>query len=134
MLDTNVVLAAKRSPHPASPNAELVDRWQAREFTLLCTPDILLEYAEKLAASGVPRETAADFLAAVALECEWVRIGFFHVEHYPEDADDVAFLLCALNGEATHLITYDAHLHALQPHYPLTICEPLRFLADLRAA
>ena len=99
---------------------------------LLCTPDIMLEYAEKLAESDVPHEFAADFLAAVALHCEWVRIVFFHLEHYPPDGDDVAFLLCALNGEATHLVTYDGYLLALQPHYSLAICEPLRFLADLR--
>ena len=37
-------------------------------------------------------------------------------------------------GGATHLVTYDPHLHVLQPHYALAICEPLRFLADLRSA
>ena len=132
VLDTNVVLAARRSPHATSPNAEIIDRWEAGEFVLLCTPDIILEYAEKLAATGASPDASADFLAAVALACEWVRIDFFHVEHYPPDGDDVAFLLCALNGEATHLVTYDGHLLALQPHYPLAICEPLRFLADLR--
>jgi len=134
VLDTNVVLAGQRSRHAASPNAEIVDRWETGEFMLLCTPDIMLEYAGKLAVSDVPRETAANFLAAVALGCEWVRIVFFHLEHYPPDADDVAFLLCALNGEATHLVTYDEHLLGLQPHYSLTICQPLRFLADLRSS
>jgi hypothetical protein len=29
--------------------------------------------------------------------------------HYPADADDIAFLLCAWNGLASHLVSYDIH-------------------------
>ncbi len=32
VLDTNVVLAAKLSGHPQSPNAEIITRWLAGEF------------------------------------------------------------------------------------------------------
>jgi predicted nucleic acid-binding protein len=61
--------------------------------------------------------------------------------HWPTDCrpqiasppSAVAFLLCTLNGDATHLVTYDPHLHDLRPHYPLIICEPLDFLAGLRS-
>ena len=35
VLDTNVVLAAKRSVHPQSPNAEIITRWMAGEFIWL---------------------------------------------------------------------------------------------------
>ncbi len=55
----------------------------------------------------------------------------FHLRRYPTDADDIAFVLCALNGKATHLVTYDSDLHALPRDYPFTICEPLQFLAVL---
>ena len=133
VLDTNVVVAAHRATQPGSPNAEIFDRWEAGEFTLLHTSDVLLEYAEKLIATGAPAVVVSRFIARVMLVGEAVRIEFFHLRHYPADADDIAFLLCALNGKATHLVTYDPHLHELQPHYALTICEPLRFLADLRA-
>ncbi len=134
VLDTNVVLAAHHSRNPASPGVEILDRWERGEFVLLYTADVITEYAEKLIEAGAPQAAADRFLSAIALNGTFVLIKFFHFRHYPEDADDIAFLLCALNGDATHLVTYDTHLHVLQPHYALAICEPLRFLAELRAA
>lgn len=132
VLDTNVVVASHRTLQPGSPNAEIIDRWEAGEFTLLHTPDVLLEYAEKLIATGAPRRVVVRFLARVRRLGMAVQVEFFHLKHYPVDADDIAFLLCALNGDGTHLVTYDPHLHALRPHYRLVICEPLHFLAALR--
>lgn len=134
VLDTNVVVAAHRALQPGSPNAEVIDRWDASEFTLLHTPDVLLEYAEKLIETGVSGALVARFIARIFHLGEAVRIEFFHLRQYPVDADDIAFLLCALNGDATHLVTYDPHLLDLQSYYPLAICEPLRFLAELRAS
>ena len=59
----------------------------------------------------------------------------FHFRHYPVDGDDVMFLLCAMNGTASHLVSYDRHLLALRTFYEdeLLICEPLEFLRALRA-
>lgn len=48
VLDTNVLLAARLSSHPASPNLEVFDRWQRDEFRFLYSLDTLTEYAEKL--------------------------------------------------------------------------------------
>lgn len=65
---------------------------------------------------------------------ESVPIAFFHVRHYPADADDTIFLLAALNGRASHLVTYDDHLHDVSHHYPeFVTCLPLAFLAALGA-
>lgn len=135
VLDTNVVLAARKTKSQGSPNREVTDRWLAREFILLYSRDIALEYAEKLAAHGVPAEDTREFFAALRVLGERVTIVHFHVRHYPADADDIAFLLCALNGDASHLVTYDDDLQALREIYriSLTICEPLEFLQHLRA-
>ena len=60
---------------------------------------------------------------------------FYHFQHYPVDADDVAFLLAAINGAASHLVTYDEHLKDVGVFYPEFItCEPVAFLAALRAS
>ncbi len=58
----------------------------------------------------------------------------FPLPYYPVDADDVMFLLCAINGRSTHLVSYDDHLLSLSPYYAeeMTICEPLAFLNDCR--
>jgi predicted nucleic acid-binding protein len=134
VLDTNVVLAAKRSAHPQSPNAEIIERWKAGEFVWLVSDDVVTEYAEKLLEKGIPPLKVERLVADLLQYGEEVTIGFFHFHHYPVDADDVAFLLAALNGAATHLVTYDEHLKDVGVFYhEFVTCEPVAFLSDLRA-
>ena len=134
--DTNVLLAAHLSSHPTSPTAEILDRWQRREFLFLYSLDTLAEYAEKLLTRGIPPAEVQEFIRLMALHGEIVPVVFFHFRHYPVDPDDVMFLLCAINGRATHLVSYDGHLLSLRPYYAgeLTICEPIEFLEECRKA
>jgi predicted nucleic acid-binding protein len=95
----------------------------------------LEEYAEKLLEHGHPEIEVTFFLKQLMRLGESVPIGFYHVRHYPADPDDTIFLLAALNGMATHLVTYDEHLEELAVFYPEYItCRPLVFLFELRAA
>ncbi len=48
---------------------------------------------------------------------EEVKIKFYHYEFYPEDAKDICYVLCALNGNGSHIITYDSHLLDLKEDY-----------------
>lgn len=134
VLDTNVLLAARLSNHPASPTAEIFDRWQRREFLVLYSLDTQVEYAEKLLAHGIPPSEVQAFIRRLALHGEIVPVIFFHFRHYPVDSDDVMFLLCAMNGRATHLVSYDQHLLTLRSYYAgqVTICEPVEFLTACR--
>jgi putative PIN family toxin of toxin-antitoxin system len=133
VLDTNVVLAAEGSSNANSPNREIIRRWLAAEFLLLVTDDVLAEYADKLSHIGKSPQEVFGFLSRVLLLAEAVEIRFFHLRHYPADPDDVLFLLCAINGEATHLVSYDPHLLELRPFYDdFGICPPLEFLATVR--
>jgi uncharacterized protein len=133
--DSNVIIAAQRSTHSQSPNRELIERWRAAEFELLYSADTLGEYAEKLLTLGVSRADAVAFLALMIALGEEVEIRFFHLPRYPHDADDIAFLLCAWNGLASHLVSYDEDLLKLEESYrsQFCICRPLDFLAALRA-
>jgi uncharacterized protein len=134
VLDTNIVLAAKRSAHQQSPNVEIITRWMAGEFVWLLSDDVVTEYAEKLLENGIDPIKVERLVADLLEFGEEVPIRFFHFRHYPVDADDVAFLLVALNGDATHLVTYDEHLKDVGVFYPeIVTCEPVAFLSDLRA-
>ena len=130
--DTNILIAAEKSRNEGSPNKEFFARWQNYEFDLLYSDDILLEYIEKLRFLGVPEITIKKFIRALLALGIFVEIAFFHLPRYPVDADDIAFLLCADNGDATHLITYDPHLKVLNSLYGFQICETLDFLTTLR--
>jgi predicted nucleic acid-binding protein len=76
------------------------------------------------------------FLALIAALGEEVDIQFFHLPRYPADADDIAYLLCAWNGPASHLVSYDRDLLDLAAAYEshFRICPPLDFLTDMRSA
>jgi hypothetical protein len=63
----------------------------------------------------------------------WVGIEVFHVRRYPANSDDIAFLLCALNARATHLVSYDGGFDPFVGEFALTVCEPMGFLRELRA-
>ena len=131
--DTNILLAAEMSSSSSSPNREYFERWRRDEFSVLFSQDTLLEYIEKLQEKAISEETIKSFLRALLELGIEIDIAYYHLPAYPVDADDIAFLLCADNGEATHLVTYDRHLLDVGEHYSFKVCAPTVFLADLRA-
>ena len=132
VLDTNVVLASQRTSNPQSPNAEIISRWQSGAFVWLFSDDNLTEYLEKLVEHEISDAKSVELIARLFLGGGRVPVSFFHLRHYPVDADDTAFLLTALNGHATHLVTYDTDLLDVAIFYPeFTTCRPLTFLEDL---
>ena len=129
--DTNVIIAAENGS-PTSPNKEFFTRWQNEEFALLFSTDTLREYIKKLTERHVPRERIKQLIVPIKIMGEHISIQFFHFAHYPSDPDDIAFVLCAENGYATHLISYDNHLLVLQGFYSFKICKTVDFLSELR--
>lgn len=134
VLDTNVVVAGHRATAPTSPNREIFTRWKGEAFTLLYSEDLLMEYVEKLIAHGISRTDMRELVAAIARAGELVAIRFYHLRRYPLDSDDIIFLLCAINGNATHLVSYDAGFAPFIGEFAFVICEPLAFLAELRSS
>ena len=107
--------------------------WAEGRFDLLFSDDTLNEYAEKLIERGFAHTEVMHFIKQVIRLGEEISIAFFHLRHYPADSDDTAFLLVALNGNASHLVTYDGQLQDLGVLYPeFTTCKPLEFLQALR--
>lgn len=129
--DTNVFIAAQRSKSPTSPNKEFFQHWYQAEFDLLFSDDTLHEYVEKLAELGVAEQTLKKLIQAILALGTEVEIAHFHLRYYPEDPDDIAFILCAVNGDATHVLSHDRHLLHLNHRYPFTICKTAEFLREL---
>lgn len=129
--DTNVVLASHFAS-PNSPNAEFFERWLNDEFEVLYSADTISEYAAKLVEKKIPSALITRFLVSLLELGEPIDIQHFHLRHYPSDSDDIPFILCAVNGSATHLVSYDTHLLSLANRYEFVICDTLHFLADLR--
>lgn len=133
VLDTNIFIASEKSQNKTSPNRELLKRWQNQEFAVLYSEDVLLEYAAKFKELGVSETSIKKLIGAILAVGIEISIDYFHLHHYPQDPDDVAFLLCAYNGSASHLITYDSHLLILDYLYPFQICKPLHLLTNFKS-
>ena len=130
--DTNVVIASEKSTSKSSPNKELFERWSNDEFEILYSDDTLLEYIEKLRELNITEIIIRKLIRAILELGIRIRIQFYHLLHYPSDPDDIAFLLCAENGNATHLISYDSHLKETGYFYSFKVCKTLEFLFELR--
>ncbi len=136
VLDTNVILASHLSKSEDSPNKEIIQRWQIGQFDVLWNYDILSEYIDKLKTKNIAEELIIQFISLFIAHGEEVKIRFYHYESYPEDAKDIRFVLCALNGNGTHIVTYDSHLLNLKTDYlnefNLEIVLPIEFLQQLK--
>ena len=83
---------------------------------------------------GVHEAKVQRFTEELLRLAEPVSIRSFHFRHYPVDPDDIAFLLAAVNGLATHLVTRDRHLRDIAHFYQeFTTCSALEFLDELRS-
>ncbi len=133
VLDTNVVVSAETTTGQNTAPQEILERWRHRVVDLLVSDDILLEYTRVLRERGVSVADVTELIGGFAGAATLVTIDFFHLRYYPEDPDDIAFLLCAINGEATHIVSRDAHLLDIDYRYQdLRICRPGEFLGNLR--
>ena len=132
MPDTNVILASEKTTSPTSPNKEYIALWQKGYFDLLFSRDTLREYIKKLRAAGIERARIVQFVISIRELGKSVPIQLCHLPQYPLDTDDIAFVLCADNGKATHLLSYDSDLDPLKGTYSFKICQPLEFLFELR--
>ena len=110
VLDTNVVVAALRSPSGAS--AALVERALDRRFTLLLSVPLVLEYeatcndpAQRIA-SGLSESEVGTIMAALCAVGEPVQ-GRFLWRPQLRDAADEMVLEAAVNGRANALVTFN---------------------------
>jgi len=130
--DTNVLIASEKSVSSISPNKEFFDRWRNEEFEILYSDDTLLEYIKKLKEKGISKENIKQFIIALLELGSNIFIKYYHLPNYPVDPDDIAFLLCAENGKASHIISYDKHIKDIENHYSFKVCDTLEFLFELR--
>lgn len=134
VFDTNVFVSAFLSRSPSSPTKELLERWQADEFTLLISDDLLDEIAEKLLERGIEGEVVSEFLTLLAELAESIEVAAESVLPVVlDDPDDDPIVACAVLGKADYLVTYDVHFEPLNgEHSGIKIVKALPFLWTLR--
>ena len=111
VLDTDVVVAAMRSPRGAS--AAILRAARQGRVTLLATVPLALEYeavgsrAEHRLAAGLTEREVQIFLTAVVAMAEPVTTHFLWRPQLRDPADEMV-LEAAANGSADALVTFNA--------------------------
>jgi putative PIN family toxin of toxin-antitoxin system len=137
VLDTDVLVAALRSRDGAS--RRLVDRALKREFTLLLSVPLLLEYEAVLTREehrkvhGLSVPDVDELINSLASVAESVRISFLWRPLLSDPNDDMV-LETAVNGRADLLVTFNQEdFAAAAKGFAVKIVRPSEALHRLRA-
>ncbi len=136
MLDTNVVIAAMRSPVGAS--AELLRMARRSEVTLLANVALALEYeatcklAEHCLAAGLDVHEAGVFVDAVLAMAEPVETHFMWRPQLRDPADELV-LEAAVNGQAAAIVTFNRRdFGAVPARFGINVLTPAEAIRRIR--
>lgn len=128
MLDTDVVVAAMRSPRGGS--AELLRRIDDGKAVMLLTVALALEYeaicklAEHRLASGLSAEEAGVYVDSLIALAEPVK-AFFRWRPQLRDPGDELVLEAAVNGQADAIVTFnESHLREAHRSFGIEVIRP----------
>ena len=132
MLDTDVVVAAVRSPRGAS--AELLRRIDSGQAVMLLTVALALEYeatctlAEHRLASGLSALQTGQYVDGLIAMAEPVR-AFFRWRPQLRDPGDELVLEAAVNGRAHAIVTFnESHLREARRTFGIDVIRPAEAL------
>lgn len=137
VLDTDVIVAALRSPSGAS--AALLMAALEKRVTLVANVPLVIEYeatcslAEHRLAAGLSEAEVHQFLDAVAALIEPVETHFLWRPRLRDPADEMV-LEAAVNGKATAIVTFNLRDYGATPNdfgiEVLRPCDALRRLSQ----
>ncbi len=127
VFDTNVLVSALLLPDSKPRHALELAIQKGRvllSFATLAELDEVL--CRKKFLRYIDEEDIRSFLAALTREAEWVEVDV-RIAACPDPKDD-KFLELAVSGHATHIVTGDTDLLALNPFRGIEILPPHRLL------
>ena len=131
VLDTNVVVAAVRSPKGAS--AEILRMALLGKMQLVCSVPLFLEYEavlkrpEHLKAAGVSLQDVTNLLNVLAGKVREVEIAYLWRPQLRDAADEMV-LEAAVNGQAGAIITFNERDFLPQAlNFGLVVLKPEQF-------
>ena len=137
VLDTDVIVAAMRSPRGAS--AELLRRLDAGDATLVLSVALALEYeaicmlAEHRLAAGLSKEETDTFIDGLISLAEPV-LSFFRWRPQLRDPGDELVLETAVNGQADAIVTFNERdFGPAKPMFGIEVLRPGEALRRFRA-
>jgi hypothetical protein len=135
VLDANILVSALISPR-GNP-AEILARWEAQEFELVLAPPILAElqralhYPRITARYKLPEEEVGQFLHLLSRQAIIVEPAA-RLAVIDKGPSDNRYPECALAGDASYIVSGDAHLLDLVSYREIAVLAPASFLALLK--
>jgi putative PIN family toxin of toxin-antitoxin system len=135
VFDTSVIVSAVRSRDGAS--NRLLQMAFGRQFKILATPALFLEYEEVLgrdeqrAVHGMSLERTSAFLIGLAAIIEPVMI-YFQWRPQMQDADDEMVLETAINGRADAITTHNvSDFKTAASRFNLRVVSPASLIREV---
>jgi putative PIN family toxin of toxin-antitoxin system len=120
VIDTNIVIAAVRSPGSAS--RRLLDAIAAGKATLLVSPPVFREYRHILPKAVQSHEREQIIRRWLSLAEPVEAEGGPRV--VPDDPDDDKFVALALQGQADAIVSNDEHMLGLKEKIAVPVLRP----------
>jgi predicted nucleic acid-binding protein len=137
LLDTDVIVAAMRSPRGAS--AELVRRIDRGRATMVSSVALALEYeakcmlAEHRLAAGLAEAEAAVFIDGLIAMAEPVK-SYFRWRPQLHDPGDELVLEAAVNGRASTIVTFnEKDLRNARQSFGIDVIRPAEALRRIES-
>ena len=134
VLDTDVIVAAMRSPSGAS--AEILRRVRAQQWRMGCSVSLFMEYeaicsrSAHLHAAGWSAQNLDVFMNALAAMIEPVQIHYLWRPQLRDPADEMV-LEAAVNSGASALITFNKkHFFIASTLFNLAVLSPSELLRN----
>ncbi|MFH1562782.1 MAG: putative toxin-antitoxin system toxin component, PIN family [Nitrospirota bacterium] len=134
VLDTSIYVSAYLTKNPQSPTAELLRRWRKDEFVVLYSKELLHEITRKFVEKGIDIRYVIALIADLRLLGECIEIATQKIKRViVDDSDDDVIVACAIEGKATHIVTYDSHFDFFSGNYQeIKVVDGLHFLFCVR--
>ena len=136
VLDTDVIIAAMRSPSGAS--AALLRATDQRQIQILVSVAMALEYEAKCTmpehfrAAGISRLDAVNFVDAILFLAEPISQRFVWRPQL-RDPDDEMVLETAINGQASAIVTFNLRDFGQAPYrFGIEVLQPGQMMRRLR--
>jgi putative PIN family toxin of toxin-antitoxin system len=135
VLDANVFVSALL--RPSGPPGQIVEHlFRERAFDLIISPPILEEVGRVLAYSRVRRylgltRVGVDRWVASLADIGLLVPGEGDTRAVQRDPDDDRYIVAAIEGGATHIVSGDRHLLDLGAYQDIPIISPRAFLEIL---
>lgn len=131
VLDTNIHVSA--SIQPAGHPARIVNLWVEGRFDVLVSEFILKELNDVLHRPHIYlkyhlTEEKIDKVLSRLQNVAIMTPGHLKLEIIDDDPKDNNILCCAVEGNATHIVSGDPHLKDLKAYRGITILSPAEFV------